>query len=118
MCKCRNGIEFGSYETSVHIYIPEQGHTMSSCINNRVAAGLNETRTIAIDECMMQDILFLWGKGIRTAGCCCGHNRIPSMINILDVCDYNKMLGIGYIQNHDLDGVEFGRTDTFFGMFV
>lgn len=30
---------------------------------------------VAIDKCLMREILDLWEMGIKTTGCCCGHGR-------------------------------------------
>ena len=38
-------------------------------------------KAVSIDDCIADTILFLWNKGIRTTGSCCGHNRDnPSVI--------------------------------------
>ena len=39
---------------------------------NRVKAGLG--KHLSIDPCIVDEIKFLWSKGVNTRGCCCGHN--------------------------------------------
>lgn len=34
-------------------------------------------KTICVDACIAEQIEALWKAGIRTAGCCCGHNGRP-----------------------------------------
>ena len=43
---------------------------------------------ILVDECLADEIESLWNKGIRTAGCCCGHGKYLGFINII----YLKMI--------------------------
>lgn len=37
---------------------------------------------ILVDECLADEIESLWNKGIRTAGCCCGHGKYLGFINV------------------------------------
>lgn len=37
---------------------------------------------ILVDECLGDEIESLWNKGIRTAGCCCGHGKYLGFINV------------------------------------
>lgn len=39
--------------------------------------------TVCIDECIVDLIKDLWGKGIKTTGCCCGHfGTLPAQIGV------------------------------------
>ena len=51
--------------------------------------------TICVDTCLKDEILFLWGIGIRTTGCCCGHNKVEGFIGVFDE-DIHKMKELGY----------------------
>jgi len=46
---------------------------------------------VLVDKCISDEILSLWGKGIRTTGCCCGHGRELGFIQVVDE-DIDKML--------------------------
>jgi hypothetical protein len=68
---------------------------------------------IDIDECLEEEILDLWSKGIKTMGCCCGHGLRLGFIQVEDDC-IEEMLKLGY-QNYIYDD-EFGgkeRKDAF-----
>jgi len=66
------------------------------------------TPQISIDPCIVEEIKWLWEQGIITYGCCCGHNKFESMVNVDDV-NSKQMLEMGYIMNHQ----DKSRTDTF-----
>lgn len=50
---------------------------------------------ILVDECLADEIESLWNKGIRTAGCCCGHGKYLGFINVYQD-DIEKMEHLGY----------------------
>ena len=56
---------------------------------------------IAFDKCLEEELNFLWRKGIRTVGCCCGTHvdsrENSSYIQVIFE-DIPKMLQLGYIQ--------------------
>lgn len=33
-----------------------------------------DAQPVSIDECIAPEMLALWREGVRTIGCCCGHN--------------------------------------------
>ncbi|MFS0489911.1 hypothetical protein [Leadbetterella byssophila] len=66
------------------------------------------TSTVTIDTCIVEEIEYLWSLGIVTLGCCCGHNKTQSMVNVADE-NIQDMLDMGYIQNHP----DPSRKDTF-----
>lgn len=94
MCKCLN-VEIGTYKNQVSLYVPEENHTMSEYMNNRRKVGLSKGRLICVDRCLMNEIIYLWKKGIRTTGCCCGHNKLLGFIGVFEE-DIQKMKDLGY----------------------
>ena len=40
-----------------------------------------------LDECLVPAILALWGKGIKTSGCCCGHGTGSGVIGLVTEYD-------------------------------
>lgn len=78
MCNCKN-IEIGSYDNTVALKAPDW----------------SSKNTICVDLCLKEEILHLWSIGIRTTGCCCGHNKIEGFIVVIDE-DIPKMKELGY----------------------
>ena len=37
---------------------------------------------VAIDKCLIHEVIDLWEKGIQTTGCCCGHGRVEAFIGV------------------------------------
>ena len=66
MCSCVGIESFGGYENQTEIISP----------------WWSSHQTICIDTCLADEIKMLWTKGIKTTGCCCGHNIGCSMINV------------------------------------
>ncbi len=55
-----------------------------------------ETRTVAIDKCLLPEVLNLWEMGIKTTGNCCGHGQSDkSFIGVKDEF-IPKMKELGY----------------------
>lgn len=85
MCDCRN-VEIGSYDNQVllrrmpHMYARTEGTTRDQ---------------INVDRCLADEILKLWRAGIRTTGCCCGHNQLDGFIGVVDD-DVPVMERLGY----------------------
>jgi len=79
-----------TYECSEVVDIPEH---MLEYKQNKIKKGLSGE--ICIDKCIVNEIKFLWKNGIKTYGCCCGHNKYPSWVNVLDE-DFEKMEKLGY----------------------
>jgi hypothetical protein len=80
MCNCKN-IENGSYGNQ--IMIPKPNHIK---YNNSM---------ICIDRCIADEIISLWRLGIKTTGCCCGHNNLPGYVGV-ENSDIPKMKALGY----------------------
>jgi len=89
MCNCNN-IEIGSYKNQTCVDIPLH---MKDYKNYRLSKGLKPI--ICIDNCIFEEIQYLWNLGIRTTGCCCGHNKIDGFIGVVDE-DASKMKQLGY----------------------
>lgn len=78
MCNCKN-IEIGSYDNQVELKAPQW----------------SSYKTICVDSCLKDEILYLWSVGIRTTGCCCGHNKLEPFVGVFDE-DIPKMKELGY----------------------
>ena len=90
MCNCVN-IEVGTYENQTLLgYYP----IMREYRDNRVAAGLSGDG-IPVDTCLVEQVIELWKAGIRTYGCCCGHNKVDAFINV-NADDYTRALALGF----------------------
>lgn len=76
MCSCEN-IEIGSGQTEVELQPWWRG------------------RKVCVDKCLKEEIITLWRNGIRTTGCCCGHNKLKPMINVVER-HHGKMIELGY----------------------
>lgn len=79
MCGCV-GIEVGSYANQV--LLPAPSH-------------MSKANGYSIDACLAEEVQDLWRQGIRTTGCCCGHNKLPPFIGV-DFDDVDRMKALGY----------------------
>ena len=69
-----------------------------------------ENKCVAIDKCLLPEIISLWEKGIKTTGNCCGHGIISPFIGVIPK-HINKMKQLGYkIQTNEFD---LTREDSF-----
>ena len=75
MCKCVN-VKMGSYDNQVALQRPK-------CMEGRTE-GSSNPKTICIDKCIAEEIKYLWSMGIRTTGCCCGHNIQQGYIGVIE----------------------------------
>ena len=96
MCNCKN-IEPQSQECYTQMITVEIPPHMESYKLAREKEGLSNL--VSIDPCIYTEICELWGLGIVTYGSCCGHNKFESFVNVVEK-DIEKMLELGYIQNH------------------
>jgi len=78
MCKCKN-VEIGSYDNQVELRAPKW----------------SRRGTICVDKCLATEIKELWKMGIRTTGCCCGHNKQQGFIGV-SFPYIRKMKNLGY----------------------
>lgn len=85
---CAN-IPFQTYECCYHIYVPWK------CKFAWEDDDKKESKLVAIDKCLLPEILNLWEMGIKTTGCCCGHGKHSAFISV-DFDDIQKMKDLGY----------------------
>ena len=101
MCACVN-VAIGTYANQVQL--PRPPHM----------AGRREgtaSDAICVDACLADEVRALWAEGIRTTGCCCGHNALPGYIGVVDE-DVPRMLALGYrVRPHETDPT---RRDSFY----
>ena len=63
MCDCVN-IAMGSYDNQFGIKPPFKDYE------------------VGIDKCILAEIIMLWGEGVITIECCCGHNTTDGYIAV------------------------------------
>lgn len=39
-------------------------------------------KMVNIDKCLLTEVKDLWERGIKTTGCCCGHDKQPPFIGV------------------------------------
>jgi len=81
MCKCKN-IKFWSYDRQTNMKPPYSD------------------KRLCIDTCLVQEIAELRAEWIRTTWCCCGHNKIPWYIWVVEE-DIQKMKDLWYKVQHN-----------------
>lgn len=54
---------------------------------------------ICIDACIVDSIKALWSAGIETGGSCCGHNKKPPTVILINESDASKAEKI--LKEHD-----------------
>ena len=86
-------INFGTWDNATRFEYPSH---MQKLRNIRVSAGLSDW--IMIDNCLIDEIKFLWSQGIVTIESCCGHNKARGYIAIDERYpeQVQKMLDLGY----------------------
>lgn len=90
MCNCKD-VVIGSYDNQILLgYYP----IMREYGKNRVKAGLSGFG-IPVDRCIAEQVIELWEAGIKTLGCCCGHNKETGFINVAAE-DFDKALSLGF----------------------
>jgi len=52
--------------------------------DNQVILKMPNDELMGIDKCIAEEIKYLWSLGIRTTGCCCGHNKQEGYIGVID----------------------------------
>lgn len=70
-CKCIN-IKMGSYDNQTDKILP---WAEAKSYRNPI---------VGIDNCILEEIEYLWNKGIKTVESCCGHNTAPGFIAVTD----------------------------------
>ena len=66
--KCTD-IGFATYDCAYNIMLPYL--TKNPCDPTEKP----KPKTVAVDKCLLREVLCLWEMGIKTTGCCCGHGR-------------------------------------------
>lgn len=66
MCDCKN-IDLGTYEAAVDIWPPWESK-----------------KFISVDVCIIEEVIFLWSKGVVTTNSCCGHNKVQGSVCVSD----------------------------------
>lgn len=82
--KCED-IPFGTGECAYAIYLPWK------CNFNG-----ERNKCVAIDKCLLPEILKLWESGIKTTGCCCGHGNANKAFIGVKFEDIQRMKNLGY----------------------
>jgi len=54
-----------------------------------------KVRAAGIDNCILEEIKWLWENGIQTTESCCGHNVAPAYISVIDE-HIERMKALGY----------------------
>lgn len=80
--------ETGTYDHMIEVSLPSHMKDYKAKVGGHPS-------TICIDPCLMHELEFLWGLGITTTGCCCGHNRSEGYIGVID-SDIPVMKKYGY----------------------
>lgn len=78
MCNCID-IGMGTYANSIAVINP---HSPTGKVVN-------------VDHCISTEVRMLWNVGVRTTGCCCGHNKQEGYIGVIDK-DIPRMKAMGY----------------------
>lgn len=80
MCRCEN-VPMGSYLNQTEKFIP--WYTPE-----------HKNKIVGIDNCLLDEIEYLWSKGVKTLESCCGHNSAwPYICVYSDSIDLMVWLG-------------------------
>jgi hypothetical protein len=100
VCHCDPAtVKIQEYQRSVLIVVPEF-----------ITLG-NARDTVCIDACLVSEVWDLWRAGIRTTGCCCGHNQTDPYIGVEEE-DIQKMKEMGYVVR--VNPLDSSREDSFY----
>lgn len=80
VCSCGKDVRPGNYKNQIWVHPP---------------AHMAKENGYCLDRCIAEEVMQLWMKGITTTGCCCGHNKLPGYIGVID-SDIEKMKAMGY----------------------
>ena len=87
MCRCKN-VQLGTYKNIVDLKVPDSIKLFRN--NNK----RERIKSVSVDKCLAEEIKYLWGLGIGTTGCCCGHNLVVPYIGVNEE-DILKMSNMG-----------------------
>lgn len=111
--KCKD-VGFGTADCAYNITLP---YLVGDPAN---PAAPKFSKTVCIDKCLLPEVLRLWEMGIKTTGCCCGHDRQPPFIGVLpEYIETMKALGYAVLPNSCRPGDEDSfvpKTEMAYGM--
>lgn len=93
-CSACSDVSFQTYECCYHIYLPWRCKCPWENDEDK------KPKVVAIDKCLLPEILDLWEHGIKTTGCCCGHGNGEPYIGV-DSDDIQKMKDLGYMVRYN-----------------
>lgn len=76
----------GSYDNQIMVDRPK-------CMIGRIEGTRSDK--ICLDKCIAEEVRYLWSLGVRTTGCCCGHNIMGGYIGVIEK-DIEFMKKLGY----------------------
>lgn len=100
-------VSYGSEELfskSEILKVPSDVDIKTNCNERRLK------KQITVDPCLAEEIEYLWGQGIVTTGCCCGHNIGFAYIGVEEEF-IPKMKELGY--KTQLNPMDVTREDSF-----
>lgn len=104
-CQCAPDIEIQEYRGQVCVEVPD---FIELKMNNPERS---IRKKISLDVCLVAEVFFLWKKGIKTTGCCCGHNKYFSYIGVEEeFIPLMKSLGYEVCPNQN----DLTREDSFY----
>lgn len=89
LMNCKD-IRFGTYDCAYNIMLPYK--VTDPTEPNKPSFG----KYIAVDKCLLPEILSLWEMGIKTTGCCCGHGHADMAFIGVKPEFIQRMKEIGY----------------------
>jgi len=95
MCDCIN-VSFGSYDNI-------------KALKNPFYPDNSAYEIIGIDNCIADEIEFLWRENIQTVASCCGHNKQDGIISVIEN-DVYKMNELGYIKMKEYNNTFYAKT--------
>ncbi len=88
-------IGFGTYDCAYNIMLPWLTKFPWEDESER------RGKYVAIDKCLLKEVVGLWEMGIKTTGCCCGHGK-PELAFIGVAPEYiERMKELGYAVQHN-----------------
>lgn len=92
--KCSD-IAFGTYDCAYNIMVPWL------CKYPWEPEVARQPKYIAVDKCLLPEIVGLWEKGIKTTGCCCGHGDLEKAFIGVAPEFIPQMRALGYTVLHN-----------------
>jgi hypothetical protein len=73
--------------------------------DNQTTLKMPNGQLMGIDKCIAEEIKSLWSLGIKTTGCCCGHNIKEGYIGVIEK-DIEIMKKGGYKVRFNKDNLD------------